>query len=92
MSSQKQKLENPTKEAIANVTHSSQLEMQSEGTVFDETISSYKTLLSRVEHTMVGLLKRELQHVMKDYFKKFVLRLFFYSASANIIETIGLIL
>lgn len=41
-----------------------------EGTVFDETNTGYKTLCSRVETAIVNLLKRELQHSMKDYFKK----------------------
>jgi hypothetical protein len=65
LSSSKQTLDQSSKDAIKAVTQHAV-----EGTVFDETNTGYKDLCTRVETAIVNLLKRELQHSMKDYFKK----------------------
>lgn len=65
LSGSKQTLDQTSKDAIKAVTQHAV-----EGTVFDETNTGYKELCNRVENSIVNLLKRELQHSMKEYFKK----------------------
>lgn len=65
LSSQKHDLDKTSKLAIQTVTNDA-----AEGTVFDETNTGYKALSSRVEQTILNLLKREIQHSMKPYFRK----------------------